>query len=406
MARRVSILLGAGISIPAGIPTTGDITEKLLKGKAYYSTKDERYREDNECKNHSHQDITKIIKFISCIKNKISNFYTEKQISYEDIYYVITQIEDFLQEYENPVVESFVTDLINDLIDTGIFSDYNESQISGYSKLTGNDYQLPKNDEVIQKYISRLARMSSNYINDMLSHYLALDNGKLQYLRFIKEIYQKENIESINIFTLNHDILLEKYFRKESLNFNDGFREDEDLSAVKIRIWDPDFINSWAKVNLLKLHGSINWFRFRSKSNNKYRGYFFGALSSNNMPEGTLPEGGPLILTGRFNKIMEYNRSIYVDLHYNFYRLLDRTDIFIISGYSFNDKGINSWLIDWMYSSPEHSIILIHPHPEKCIEQARYGIKHHWPGWKKKEKIIVIPVPIEDFSWSDCSSKI
>jgi len=80
--------------------------------------------------------------------------------------------------------------------------------------------------------------------------------------------------------------------------------------------------------------------------------------------------------------------------------MLTSTRGLIISGYSFRDKGINSWLIDWMDSSPRNKILLISPNTEKCIGLARPGIRENWTKWKDLERVKEISVPIEEVSWN------
>ncbi len=53
---------------------------------------------------------------------------------------------------------------------------------------------------------------------------------------------------------------------------------------------------------------------------NTYQKHFFAQIENVSKLKDLTEETRPLILIGRFNKILEYNRSIYVDLHkYNIY---------------------------------------------------------------------------------------
>ena len=75
------------------------------------------------------------------------------------------------------------------------------------------------------------------------------------------------------------------------------------------------------------------------------------------MPVG---ESMPLLLIGTFNKVAEYSRGIFLDLHHRFRSTLREADRLVVCGYSFGDKGINTAVIEWYYAKrgrrfPDHS---------------------------------------------------
>ncbi len=377
MSENVSLLLGAGISIPAGLPSTGEITKELFENKTVFLNP--ILEKDDEL----------VLRFLKLIYRKIKGFYKNKTINYEDIYYVTTQIKDYLIEYENPIVADFTEDIIDELAQF-----YYQNYSTGKEKL---ENKLPQ-----------IASMAGKYINDVTTQLLRNDKIKTNHLSFIEEIVADKSVENLNIFTLNHDVVIERYLKDNKIDYYDGFIYEKvnSLKDYDIRLWQADFINATQNIRLLKLHGSIDWYKIKTEDFNLYQRYFFAQIGDISKLKYFSGDTSPLILTGRFNKILEYNRSIYVDLHYNFYRILPTTNILLISGYSFNDKGINSWLIDWMYAVEEHRIVLIHPRPDKCIMNARFGIRHHWSIWEKENKIKLIAISIENFAWGKYSKII
>ncbi len=376
MLKNVSLLLGAGVSIPAGLPSTGEITKELFEGKS------------DSLKTIIKKDDELVLRFLKLIYRKIDEFYENKTINYEDLYYITTQIKDYLVEYENPIVANFTEDIIAEL-----------SQFY-YLKNSSKNANL-------ENKLSKVASMAGNYINDVTTQLLRNDMIKTNHLSFIEGIVADKSVENLTIFTLNHDIIIERYLKDNKIDYYDGFIYDKLKSKNgDIRLWQADFINATQKIRLLKLHGSIDWYKIKTEDFNFYQKYSFAQIGNLSKLKDFSGDKRPLILTGRFNKILEYNRSIYVDLHYNFYRILPTTNILLISGYSFNDKGINSWLIDWMYAVEEHKIVLIHPRPDKCIMNARFGIKHHWRIWQKENKVKIISIFIEEFTWKKYSKII
>ncbi|MEJ6950784.1 SIR2 family protein [Natronospora cellulosivora (SeqCode)] len=368
MSKHISFLFGAGISVPAGLPSTKKISNKVINGQALGL-------EGYESK--------RLIPFIKTVYKKLQSSDGKESFNFEDLYYICSQLKGYWQEYDNPVVLSFIDDIIDDLV-----------QIK-YFKILSNKNEL-------RMEISRLAEKTINFMNAVISKSLNKNELKIDYFKFLEEINNDNRISSLNIFTLNYDLLLEKYFYQEKISFYDGFIKNKGSS---IRVWQGDFIKASEKIKLLKIHGSVNWYRCRKSFENDYS-YFFANtgidISNKKEISSHIVQPKPMILAGRFNKILEYNRSIYVDLHYSFYRLLDLTETIFISGYSFNDLGINTWLIDWMYSSKTKKIILIHPEPEACIANARPGIQEHYKKWHK-DKFISLSIPIQLFSWQKYS---
>jgi hypothetical protein len=111
-----------------------------------------------------------------------------------------------------------------------------------------------------------------------------------------------------------------------------------------------------------------------------------------------------MFLAGTFNKMLDYNSTIYADLHYQFYRSLKGTPILIVSGYGFRDKGINTRIVDWVYASNRHRIIVIHPNQSALLESARGSISNKWDNWLKTGRVNIIPKPIEETSWEEVST--
>jgi hypothetical protein len=144
-------------------------------------------------------------------------------------------------------------------------------------------------------------------------------------------------------------------------------------------MWDSSlFDDSGSCVRLVKLHGSIDWFReVPRRREHDSTPFKFGASQAH--PKLDLDR--PLFLIGTHNKPLEYTNSMYEDLHTQLYLALKNIRLLIICGYGFNDKGINTRLIHWMSRSDSHRIVLIHRNPEDCISNARGAIEREWHYW-------------------------
>lgn len=355
---RTALFTGAGISVPGGLPSTTELTKKILKTDLVT---------DVDC--WPAQDLKIILAFLEEIKDTIKPFYQHREVNYEDIYCVISQINDCPEEYNNPVVSVFMENL---------------------KKQLNKVYLTDAPNRVWD--ITELASYAGFYVNYMVTYLLVTDKQFPGYLSFVRDMVRDQQSGNITIFTLNHDTLLEDYLSGIGISYYDGFYKNKNGQ----KYWKPAlFLEDCHQVRLLKLHGSINWFRNCGKRNNQFIKKENGCNSSFDFQEDKLP----LILIGKFNKLLEYNKSIYVDLHYYFYRILPEINNLIITGYSFHDEGINSWIINWMDSSVQNRVFLIGPNIDKTIDNTRHDIKESWGIWQDKKRAFTYQEPIERASW-------
>jgi hypothetical protein len=165
---------------------------------------------------------------------------------------------------------------------------------------------------------------------------------------------------------LNHDLLYEEYLRSINVTPNDGFRAEKE--NAKVRFFDFDNFDGSSKIRLFKLHGSINWYRFKSKQNRDGHLKFGIPVSHDptHCEDDTieLSSNTPEFLTGTFNKYAAYGLHIYADFHHWFHRLLREHNTILISGYGWGDRGINQRLFEWFLHSTKNRMVLMHKEEE------------------------------------------
>ena len=363
----IAFLLGSGISILAGMPTTQEITERVLSDKV----------------------SPRILDFLKILKREIDPYYNykpERCTNYEDLYYVAIQIHDSeLRGYDNPVVQAFIYKISNDI----------------QPLLVGKEKEIRK-----VWTLQELADEATNYIHDIVCRMLNKKPIRLDYLGCIKDACQDSELSNVDMFTLNHDTVLEQCIKCiKGIHFTDGF-EPEDRDNV--RDWNPDLLERGSfKVRLFKLHGSINWFPFRTVGGD------FGSESIGSIPldantsnkrNPTAKEQlrGPMLLIGRFNKELEYTSGIFEELHYQFYRSLRQIRRLVICGYGFGDKGINRKINQWVFSSPDCKIAVVDPNTEKF----KRVIPNYWNEWRKQNRLTIIQKRIEKVSWQEIKDSL
>jgi SIR2-like domain len=339
--------------MPAKMPSTKELTEAVLES------------DDNHAEGcHSFS----ISSFLRLLRERVKDHFQEinRPSNYEDLYYICSQLTDHnFGNFENPVVIPFVQDLLAHLRSAD--TDATEENVYG------------------------LAMEALAHISKVVSKELRRTPTTLSHLSFIYDAFASPRYRTMDIFTLNHDCLVETYLRLKGVDLVDGFGEAKE----QVRYWDPlVFQNKKSKVNLFKLHGSVDWCRLR-KWGQGPEGDAIGILLDGADPSrlqvDVMDDNRPKMLIGTFNKMLDYTQGIFLDLLWQFrYRLRVTTHV-VICGYGFGDKGINTQLAEWMYGDVANKICVIHPHRSSLINSARPAIKNPWDDWERDRRLVVVP---------------
>jgi len=352
------------------MPSTDDLTKKIISAKIAHVGSSFMEVDDPSKFSWDYQTefVNRIRILLELIKKYLGNHYSfnDRDFNYEDYFYIVDSLhEDENMNFENPVVNFFSEYLIKK--HPNLFDPINEL----FSRITLID----------------LCSKAKDLISDIVT--FSLDNAPktLNHLNFLIDLFKEESLDHKYIFTLNHDIVIERFFAANQIKYSDGFNQFDDT----IRIWDNGSIDG--NIILLKLHGSVNWYSDRGLD-----WYDDRVCIYRDVPRGA---DRPLIQIGSFNKIHQYNRGIFFQLQCLFAKYLEAVDTVIISGYSFGDQGINNRLIDWFYRARNKKIIVIHPNPESLKFNSRPAIAGKWNGWLNSESLKIIPKYIENVSWSE-----
>ena len=136
--------------------------------------------------------VPKIISFLSALKVEIDSYYANYHsglTNYEDIYYVASQIHDSESgEYDNPAIGPLIEKL----------KIHPEKLLHGKSVHENSDWTpIDITMEVC------------NYIRDTAWQLLSSHPKKDDQFDVVKSCHEDTRFEKIDIFTLNHDTLLE-----------------------------------------------------------------------------------------------------------------------------------------------------------------------------------------------------
>jgi hypothetical protein len=389
-----AFLFGSGLSIPANLPSLAAITEQILTGKdvSRHTTGTYELTPGKSNPGDTTTDyVPAVLKLVTTIERKVSEFHgqTINPPNYEEIFYLCSQIRDSeYGEYENPVITPFIEKLLPEL-----------------RPYIGESPGYPR-----RFTIAELSSEACKYIEHIVWEMLEVPTPNIDYLKFIGDSANDSENNIFDIFTLNHDTLVEQYLEKEKIEVTDGFGVEQN----KIRYLDLKKLDENPRnIRIVKLHGSINWFRFISRSAKNNRDAI-GIPLTNDLwhtkdPEGEeqLPaDGSPMILVGGFNKILQYTSGIYADLHCQLNASLKNTQRLVVCGYSWGDKGINSRVINWVTKGQENKIIQIHPRPQSCKSKARGAIARTWDSWQANDQLRIISKGAEDIKWNEIKEAI
>ncbi|MBM7624367.1 SIR2 family protein [Sporohalobacter salinus] len=288
MNNKYSFLLGAGASVPAGIPSL----EKLYKLYLENLTKKE-------------------ISLINLMEERLGE---NKNQDYNFNLKSLLNMLNLLKKFDQEPIKSLFFNIENELIN--------------------NLNLVPTMIRKLKKIIRNKCMAEEKNINYLLP------------LR--KFIY---NANSLQIFTLNYDLIIETLCELYRIDYTDGFK----------LTWQPElFEDESFDLRLYKLHGSSIWYETENGKKLKipisnYKGdlkYFLGTELSN------------LLIYPQKNNREPFQKLLhYFDLH------LLEIDTLISIGYSFNDSLIRQRVLDGLKNNPRLHIYLISPHAEETLNK-------------------------------------
>jgi hypothetical protein len=345
--KTLNVILGAGFSYDAGLPLsagidrffTRDNREKLLR---FYSS--EWFWVDGKSDGdiHNGKNNWDAISY-SYILNMFVDAYTKANngfINYEHFYQFLVDLERD-KPLLNTMIERARASFLDDFPDVPSDSNY-------FYAFSDRDHS--KILDIVNYLIADLLKpeKSIEILSEIYSSFLGFIRG----------------YEQVNIFTLNHDTLIEGLLDHRDLKWFDGFsREDVDLKYQDKyqRCFKGDLPNEGIK--LIKLHGSIDLFRYDHLETVKSGVYQRAANYTYYKPDGysakhhvvRVDSSGevlqdfhsdvvPKFITGTRKEELIESDPMYRWGMDQLHKALTHSSDLLICGYSFGDDHVNEVL--------------------------------------------------------------
>ena len=206
--------------------------------------------------------------------------------------------------------------------------------------------------------------IESKLKEDCLPDWLSIE--KDEHLKPLKEFLESQPDEDFRLkfFTLNNDLLLETSFGDEIPPFS-GFHSE---AGKKYKKWigfnsnSSDDISD--RIDLYKLHGSINWFRGSDEKPYELENYkSIDSFSEVNGEEEYELEANyyPFIIFGHGVKF--FSVEPFFSLIKTFHEYLREQKYYFVIGYSFFDPYINNLIFEELQRDPndEKKLVIISP---------------------------------------------
>ncbi|MCW3491540.1 SIR2 family protein [Dethiobacter alkaliphilus] len=304
---RVSLLIGAGCSVCAGLPLMKQLTEMVYHKIEGYEN-------------------------LQCLDQEAINLISDIKRIYEGI--EKANIEDVLSELQD------IDAILNRQISKGI--------------------EAPVHYIHTNRYNRQHVQIALNYIKNEISNILSQQTSTIRYHKvFCKALHynlahgRDRGKHPINYFILNYDTLFEDALALEGIYFDDGF------VGGATAWWNPkqlisNQIDYGLEARLYKLHGSIDWVR--------PEGTNFPMRIRKTIPVlETLVNGEPVVIYPASTKYIETQNNPYSLMLQKFKEALSQTDnhVLTILGYAFNDEHINATIYEGLRESQGKLTLLI-----------------------------------------------
>jgi len=338
---RTAVLLGAGASVDAGIPQTTEMTKRIVEVVA---SQPHAYYE---------RSVPTALNYVVATLNARETLRGRGSFDTVDVERVFSAIE-LLGNREDLDLSAFVGSWTSDILQIDRATDL--PSLAGTLRTELLNLNHPNERQIadtLKRFIEKTVGATSGPIfretlaamTRALETILAIDSPEsVSYLRPVAD-FAASQPGGLMVATLNYDLAVETMCQSVGSPYTTG-----------IEAWAANGTWSFPEtgINLLKLHGSINWrLSFPTTSGP-------GFMPGRRITEGEDFERGdrPAIVFGQTKLRPD---GPFIELLLEFSRGLDQVDHLIVVGYSFRDEHVNEQIKQWVNANQERNLTVIDP---------------------------------------------
>ncbi len=150
------------------------------------------------------------------------------------------------------------------------------------------------------------------------------NNNYFNAINKMIEVFFKAHPQKMDIITSNYDRVLEYAISRLGYDYTDGF------TGKQLSKFDKDNFKTKNIINLMKVHGSLNWFSF----NNGYPFFLTGEY------EDKINDLKPLMVLPSNDKYQDSFQEPYRTIIQKADEVIDEATSFLVVGFGFNDEHI------------------------------------------------------------------
>ncbi len=415
---RVVFLLGAGASRPAGMPSTDEITERVLSGRDVLCYRrldalgrlgpyDYRYAVRTHpslpvpggwLPNPWRSSVKPVISYLADLHRAVSacRKRTGRRPNYEDIYYLAAQVA-YREEQPNPLIGEASGAVIHQARRREM-------------RRRGLPLDSPVRDGEVEHLVGRLLPLLAVfYLEGVVRSLLSRRPANTTYLAaLIGGACADCGPQNVDIATLNHDRVIDVFLAKHGICFADGFARRPVQGFRQFLPATYSHPTTRGRVRVLKLHGGVDWVT-RARVVGEETGNLgievpeIGiAESPSALAEDYVAADLPIQI-GTYNKIANYTLYRHLsDLQYQFLHWLDRADRVVVAGYGFGDAGINARLSYWVRQRGERChLVVADPNLNATKHGWTMGMRSNWAEREGHRVLRRIEAGIESITWDE-----
>lgn len=190
-------------------------------------------------------------------------------------------------------------------------------------------------------------------IYSRLNSWLTVDEpAKIAYLARLNDF--KAIADSVDVFSLNYDLCIERAFTESAHTFVNGFTENG---------WTPSEFES-SGVRLFKMHGSLDWVE------DEVHGICSVSMPRHTYADDFEGQKPPLLIFGTDAKLT--GKEPFLTLLHSFSSRLHDSDMLIVVGYSFQDDYVNEIIEQRMNRNTRLKTIVVSPKATEGVRRMKF----------------------------------